>query len=127
MARPRAIKDEKVFAIADQLAKKGIDPSIVRVAEIAKRRYGATPSYTTLKSVLSQWSTRPSDSKNVYSNAQTGFPETGDPSEFRELSKELARSLHQVREELVHLGRNFAERIDALEARIAKLGNDKST
>ena len=130
MARPRAIEDKKIFAIADQLTEKGIDPSIVRVAEVAKRRYGATPSYTTLKSVLSDWSSRPADQKVAGDGLSLESMRSEEMRAARELMKEVVRSLNMVREELANSTCELTKKISALEARIARLdGNaerDKS-
>jgi hypothetical protein len=120
MARPRAIKDEKVFAIADRLADKGIEPSIVRVAEIAKRRYGATPSYTTLKSVLSNWSSQPNRAKTKHGGADSQSSKSDELRELHDLVKQAACSLNQLRDELTQSRHEILRRISKLESRVGR-------
>lgn len=55
MARPRALPNADIFALARQLVAEGEQPSITKIAEKAKAEFGVTPSYTTLKHVLHEW------------------------------------------------------------------------
>lgn len=55
MARPRALPDAEIFALANQLRAGGEEPSVTKLAERAKAAFGVTPSYTTLKGVLNEW------------------------------------------------------------------------
>lgn len=55
MARPRALPNADIFALARQLVAQGEQPSITKIAEKAKAEFGVSPSYTTLKQVLHEW------------------------------------------------------------------------